>query len=134
MPFKSYQRPEDGPPREPRGNEQRDELFRIAGLKPSRSGNALVATIDLNRRRDPEGPSVGEGIIQFLQKIMEENKLLGILIFESKFKDAKFPYMLNFSHRERIENYTPKHNLDEDTPPWVSAPEASPSRRTAPRR
>lgn len=75
------------PPEVPNSSGKDEEkLFRVASLWPSKAGNALMGNAFVaggRRPDDPEGPQMGEQLIELIQQCMESGRKLRVLVFEN---------------------------------------------------
>ena len=76
---------------------QRDEFrLRLGGLYPSKTGNALTGGINLDYVKQGDNRSVGEVLIEYIEKCLEENLQLRFLVFENNGKfNEKSPYTMH---------------------------------------
>lgn len=126
------------------GNSERQPLTRLGGLYNSKSGNALMGTINLNYVNRETGQSLGETIIDEIRRAMEMNHPWRLLVFENSGKfQQRAPYSIHSCigdrpNKARNDPEKPFNDgfargLASDAPPAEPAPQA-PRRRTAPRR
>lgn len=97
MPFGRPTPPPSSPPPSPGQNYPKDDLLKLGGLYPSKSGKALTGNIHINEPRRGASEPFGVILIDLIQQAMEEQRPLRFLVFESTFPDSRSPYTLNIT-------------------------------------
>ena len=132
------------PRRTPKAQPQdREPLLRLGGLYPNDSGTSIMGNVHVGSPRRGEEVPLGTDLIDLIERAMEQQRPLRLLIFEDngKFPNAP-PYTIHatLGRANGESQATAEPEAVEEAPapappppPFPTAP-ARPMRRTAPRR
>lgn len=133
MPFQQIP---PSPPLEPQTDSaDPSPLLRLGGLFPTQSGKALTGNVNLSYVGRDQDATIGERLIQILEKCIQENRPLRFVIFENQGKFGnKVPYILNVTiGRSPGEYTTTGESLSPEAPPPPPPPQTTPRTEPTPR-
>ena len=114
----------------------KEDLIKLGGLYPSKSGKALTGNSNMNYVLKSTEIPVGETLIETIKQAMDEDRPLRFLVFENNGRFPGAPYSLHVAmgtarpvEGAEAEEGPPAPPV-EDTPP----PRRAPGPRVAPRR